>query len=87
MKSIRTAAIILPLTLAYVTFPTLGKVSVKGGGITPPYAYLTAAQGGGVKWNFTKFLAGRDGKLAQRFEPKTAPDSAELAAAIEQLLK
>ncbi|MRR52237.1 MAG: glutathione peroxidase [Rhodocyclaceae bacterium] len=70
-----------------VTFPMLSKVSVKGADITPLYAYLTAAQGGDVKWNFTKFLVGKDGKAVQRFESKVAPDSAELSAAIEQLLK
>jgi glutathione peroxidase len=70
-----------------VTFPILSKVSVKGGDMTPLYAYLTSAQGGDVKWNFTKFLAGKDGKVVQRFEPKVAPDAAELATAIEQLLK
>ncbi len=70
-----------------VTFPMLSKVSVKGADITPLYAYLTAAQGGDVKWNFTKFLVGKDGKAVQRFESKIAPDSAELAAAIEKLLK
>ena len=70
-----------------VTFPMLSKVSVKGTDITPLYAYLTAAQGGDVEWNFTKFLVGKDGKAVQRFESKVAPDSAELSAAIEQLLK
>jgi glutathione peroxidase len=70
-----------------VSFPMLSKVSVKGTDIAPLYAYLTGTRGGDVKWNFTKFLAGKDGKVATRFEPKTAPDSAELAAAIEQLLK
>ena len=70
-----------------VTFPMLSKVSVKGADITPLYAYLTTAQGGDVKWNFTKFLIGKDGKAVQRFESKVAPDSAELSAAIEQILK
>ncbi len=70
-----------------VTFPMLSKVSVKGGGITPLYAYLTASQGGEVKWNFTKFLIGKDGKAAARFEPKVTPDAPELTEAIERLLK
>jgi glutathione peroxidase len=70
-----------------VTFPMLSKVSVKGADITPLYSYLTTAQGGDVKWNFTKFLVGKDGKAIQRFESKVAPDSAELSAAIEHLLK
>ena len=70
-----------------VTFPMLSKVSVKGDGINPLYTYLTSAQGGGIKWNFTKFLIGKDGKAAARFEPGVTPDSPELAAAIERLLK
>lgn len=70
-----------------VTFPMLSKVSVKGGDITPLYAYLTSAKGGDVKWNFTKFLVGKDGKVMERFEPGVAPESPELAAAIQKALK
>jgi glutathione peroxidase len=70
-----------------VTFPMLSKVSVKGEAITPLYGYLTTADGGDIKWNFTKFLVGKDGKAAGRFEPKVTPEAPELAAAIEQLLK
>jgi len=70
-----------------VTFPMLSKVSVKGGDMTPLYAYLTAAKGGDVKWNFTKFLVGKDGKVIDRFEPGVAPESPELAAAIQKALK
>jgi len=70
-----------------VTFPMMAKVSVKGDDMTPLYQYLTSAQGGDVKWNFTKFLIGKDGKVAARFEPKDTPDSPELAAAIEKALQ
>ena len=70
-----------------VTFPILSKVSVKGSDITPLYQYLTANNGGDVKWNFTKFLVGKDGKPVQRFEPGVTPDSPELAMAIEKALK
>jgi glutathione peroxidase len=70
-----------------VSFPMLSKVSVKGGDMTPLYQYLTTAKGGDVKWNFTKFLVGKDGKVVGRFEPGTSPDSAELTAAVEQALK
>ena len=70
-----------------VTFPMMAKVSVKGDDTTPLYQYLTSAQGGDVKWNFTKFLIGKDGKVAARFEPKDTPDSPELAAAIEKALQ
>jgi glutathione peroxidase len=70
-----------------VTFPILSKVSVKGADITPLYQYLTANNGGDVKWNFTKFLVGKDGKPVQRFEPGVTPDSPEMAMAIEKALK
>lgn len=70
-----------------VTFPMLSKISVKGDGIAPLYSYLTAAQGGDVKWNFTKFLIGKDGRAASRFEPGVAPDAPELSEAIDRLLK
>lgn len=68
-----------------VTFPMMSKVSVKGSDMTPLYGYLTQT-GGDVKWNFTKFLVGKDGKVVQRFESKVAPDSPELTAAVEQAL-
>jgi len=70
-----------------VTFPIMSKVSVKGDDITPLYKYLTAAKGGDVKWNFTKFLVGKDGKAIARFEPAVAPESPELTAAIEKALQ
>lgn len=75
-----------------VTFPIMAKVSVKGADQTPLYQYLTdrrsnPAVGGDVKWNFTKFLVGKDGKPVQRFEPAVRPDSPELAAAIEGALR
>ena len=69
-----------------VTFPMTSKVSVKGGDITPLYTYLTQT-GGDVKWNFTKFLVGKNGQVVQRFEPAVTPDSPELNKAIEGALK
>jgi glutathione peroxidase len=69
-----------------VTFDMFEKVDVNGPQAHPLFAQLTAASGGPVKWNFTKFLVGRDGVLRQRFEPAVAPDSAELAKAIEAVL-
>ena len=68
-----------------VTFPMMSKVSVKGGDINPLYGYLTQT-GGDVKWNFTKFLVGKDGKVVSRFESKVKPDAPELTSAIEQAL-
>ncbi len=70
-----------------VSFPMLAKVSVKGDDMTPLYQYLTSTQGGDIKWNFTKFLIGKDGKVAARFEPKVTPDSPDVAEAIEKELK
>lgn len=70
-----------------VTFPTMSKVSVAGPDKTPLYQFLTAGTGGEVKWNFTKFLIGKDGRIAARFEPNVKPDSPELASAIEKALK
>lgn len=69
-----------------VTFPILSKVSVKGDDITPLYSYLTQT-GGDVKWNFTKFLIGKDGKVVQRFESKVEPESPEVIHAVEAALK
>ena len=70
-----------------VSFPMMAKVSVKGDDITPLYQYLTSTEGGDIKWNFTKFLIGKDGKVVARFEPKVTPDSADVSAAIERELK
>jgi glutathione peroxidase len=71
-----------------VTFPIYSKISVKGPDKAPLYDFLTSSGGGGeVKWNFTKFLVGRDGKVLARFEPNVTPESPEVAAAIEKALK
>lgn len=57
----------------------------------PLYQYLTRnanpAVAGEVKWNFTKFLVDRNGKAVARFEPAVKPESEEMTAAIEKLLK
>ena len=62
------------------------KVSVKGSDMNPLYGYLTSQTGGDVKWNFTKFLVDKDGKIVQRFESKVTPESSEMTGAIEQAL-
>ncbi|RYD39343.1 MAG: glutathione peroxidase, partial [Verrucomicrobiaceae bacterium] len=57
-----------------VTFPVMNKISVKGEAQHPLYKELTGEKGafpGDVRWNFGKFLIGRDGKPIARFEPKT----------------
>ena len=72
-----------------VTFPLMEKLHVKGAEQHPLYAALTGEKGafpGDVKWNFGKFLIGKDGKPIARFEPKTQPDSAEVVAAVEKAL-
>ena len=71
-----------------VTFPMLGKVVVKGDGISPLYAYLTGKDtnpkyAGDIKWNFEKFLINRKGEVVGRFASKVAPDSDELTKAIK----
>lgn len=72
-----------------VTFPLFDKIHVKGEGQHPLYTALTGKEGafpGDVKWNFGKFLIGRDGKPLARFEPGTTPDDAGLVKALEEAL-
>jgi glutathione peroxidase len=72
-----------------VTFPLMEKVHVKGAEQHPLYARLTgkgAEFPGDIKWNFGKFLIGRDGKILKRFEPQTTPDSEEVTKAVEAAL-
>ena len=75
-----------------VTFPMRSKIVVKGEGIDPLYRYLTAQDtrpkpAGDVKWNFEKFLVGKDGKVAARFEPTTKPGDPKLVESVEAELK
>jgi glutathione peroxidase len=75
-------------TTYHVTFPMLAKVSVKGEDQTPLYKYLTSKQtdpkfGGPIKWNFTKFLIGRDGEIVSRFDSAVKPESAKLVKAVQ----
>ncbi|MGO8815354.1 MAG: glutathione peroxidase [Terriglobia bacterium] len=74
-----------------VTFPMFSKISVKGDDTAPLYQYLTEkanpAVAGEIRWNFTKFLVDRNGHIVARFEPKTTPDSPEVVAEVEKLLK
>ena len=69
-----------------VKFPMYAKISVLGADKAPLYRYLTAAMGGEIQWNFTKFLIGRDGKIITRFESPVTPESDEVRAAIETAL-
>jgi glutathione peroxidase len=79
-------------TKYHVTFPMFAKVSVKGAEEPPLYQFLTdkkasPSTGGEIGWNFTKFLADRNGKVIARFAPKVTPESAELINAIEAALR
>ncbi len=69
-----------------VTFPMFEKMKVKGEGKSEIYGFLTAGGLEDPSWNFTKFLVGKDGQVIARFAPKTAPDDAELTAAIDKAL-
>lgn len=75
-----------------VDFPMMRKIDVNGPAAHPLYAYLKKTQKGvlgteGIKWNFTKFLVDRNGKVIQRFEPAVEPNSKEIEAAVEAALK
>lgn len=61
-----------------VTFPMTKKVAVNGGNEDPLFTYLKDSVGHGrIKWNFTKFLIGRDGQVIERFAPVTKPEKIE----------
>lgn len=73
-----------------VSFPMMEKVDVKGDHAHPLFTWLSDAQRGvlgsrAIKWNFTKFLIGRDGRPIARFAPQTAP--LDLAPDIEAALR
>jgi glutathione peroxidase len=75
-----------------VTFPMFSKIEVNGAGRHPLYGWLTAEPvapegAGDIKWNFTKFLLDRSGKLVARFGPRTEPEAPELVAAVEKVLE
>ena len=72
-----------------LSFPVMAKIDVNGDNAAPLYRWLKAEAPGilgtqRIKWNFTKFLIGRDGKVARRFSPTHKPKSLE--GAIEALL-
>ena len=74
-----------------VTFPLFARLDVKGDNQHPLYAILTEAtdtdgKAGNVKWNFEKFLVGRDGHVVRRFRSKVVPENPALIEAIESLL-
>ena len=72
-----------------VSFPMFAKIKVNGTGAHPLFAWLKKEKAGllgssGIKWNFTKFLIDRTGKVVRRYAPTTKPE--DLAADIEALL-
>ncbi|WP_207886438.1 glutathione peroxidase [Pseudomonas sp. 30_B] len=72
-----------------VSFPLFKKIDVNGAEAHPLYVQLKKRAPGllgsqGIKWNFTKFLIGQDGKVVKRFAPTTKPE--QLSAEIEALL-
>jgi glutathione peroxidase len=74
-----------------VTFPMSEKIEVNGAGRHPLYRQLTpVADGeghtGDIRWNFEKFLVGRDGNVITRFGPMVDPEAPEVVEAIEQAL-
>jgi len=64
-----------------VDFPMFAKISVKGDDRHPLYDALAGADD--ISWNFEKFLVGRDGRVVERFPPKTEPGDPAIVAAIE----
>jgi glutathione peroxidase len=74
-----------------VSFPLYSKLEVKGPGQHPLYEILTsspddAGKAGNVKWNFEKFLVGRDGRVVRRYRSKTVPEDPAIVDAITVLL-
>ena|ERR1035437_7838193 len=72
-----------------VTFPMFDKLEVNGTNRHPLYVALAGGDSpfpGNIKWNFTKFLIGRDGKILNRFDSKVKPDSEEMTKAVEAAL-
>ncbi|HEX5698838.1 MAG TPA: glutathione peroxidase, partial [Rhodoferax sp.] len=72
-----------------VTFPMMEKIEVNGAGAHPLYQWLAAEAPGllgskSIKWNFTKFLVGKDGQVLKRYAPTDKPES--LAKDIEAAL-
>jgi glutathione peroxidase len=72
-----------------VTFPLFDKLNVNDPDRHPLFVQLAGPDSpfpGNIKWNFNKFLIGRDGKILHRFEPRTKPEADEVVKAIEAAL-
>jgi glutathione peroxidase len=68
-----------------VTFPMFEKVKTKGEGQSPVYEFL-ARKHGAPKWNFHKYVVGKDGQVKAAFPSSVEPDSAELKKALDSAL-
>ena len=72
-----------------VTFPMMSKVEVNGDNAHPVYAWLRSEKGGmlgsKIKWNFTKYLVGKDGQVIDRYAPTTKPE--KIAGDVEKALR
>ena len=69
-----------------VKFPMFAKSSVKGAEASPLFRQLTELSGTAPRWNFHKYLLGRDGKLVDKYSSLTGPDNKGLVRAIEKQL-
>ena len=69
----------------HVTFPMFAKIKTKGEGQSPVFEFLTA-QRPKPRWNFYKYLVGRDGEVKDYFVSLTSPDSKRLRRAVEKAL-
>lgn len=69
-----------------VKFPMFAKSSVKGDGASPLYRQLAQQSGKVPRWNFYKYLVGRDGQVIDSYSSLTAPDNTGLVRAIEKAL-
>ena len=74
-----------------VTFPLFSKIEVNGPSAHPLFNFLTSDKPGllgtkAIKWNFTKFLIGKDGKVINRYAPTTKPEAiqADIEKALQQ---
>lgn len=75
-----------------VTFPMMSKIFINANPRLPLYEYLTDEHqnpktGGAIRWNFTKFLIGRNGAILARFEPAVTPEDPSLVKAVESALR
>lgn len=73
-----------------VSFPMFSKVKIRESEVHPLFKALTGPASpipGPVRWNFSKFLVGRDGLLAARFGPETEPGSEEMVSSIQKALE